>query len=260
MKRITILLIIYSAILLMNSGCHKEDNGKPGLHFGCFTEVFSVPSWYSDSIFYADNKISRINKNFKTDNTKNTQARFEYGNNEVKIFVRDFFEGSWRDFIYYILSYSDSRISQIETNSNRVRANYFYDNNNLKYVIYYKNGIISDSISVAYDTNGNNITHALWFKFDQSNNKYQLANSVAYYYDDKINPYKNSLHFLYNFYDDEEYSLDYFNTNNFITIKSTKVDIHTDYNYNVYNYPVYIVFYDQTNEETDRNALSYDCK
>jgi hypothetical protein len=99
MKRLFPLLLLFLIIVFIYSGCNKKDRGGPALQSGCLTEVFSVPSWYVDSIYYSDNKISQINKTYRNDNTKNTQARLEYSANEVKIFVRDFFEGSWRDVI-----------------------------------------------------------------------------------------------------------------------------------------------------------------
>jgi hypothetical protein len=154
----------------------------------------------------------------------------------------------------------DSKISQIQTNSGRVRANYFYNGKNLKYILYHTGSNISDSIAVQYDVEGTNIAQAFWYKINPANNQYQLGNTIAYFYDDKINPHKNSIHFLYNFYDSQEYSLDYFNANNLRTVKSTVVDIHSSYTYNAYNYPTYVVFYDGTNEETDRNSIGYNCK
>lgn len=261
MIRIALLLLVFSVIILTDAGCNKESNGKTPLQSGCFTEVFSVPSWYTDSIFYSDNKISRINKTYRNDNTRNTEARLEYTGNQVKISVRDFSEGAWRDVIYYMLTYStDSKILQVETNSGRARTNYFYDLDDLKYILYTKENKVSDSIVVQFDGAGNNIAKALWFKFDQTNNNFQLANTIDYFYDTKINPHKNSIHFLYNFYDSEEYSLDYFNVNNLRTVKSDQVDIHSAYTYNEYDYPTYVVFYDGTNEETDRNSIAYICK
>ena len=244
----------------MISGCQKEENSLKHLQTGCLTQVFSVPSWYSDSIFFTDNTISLIKKSYRNHSEKNTQSRFEYNGNEVKIHVRDFYWDSWRDVIYYNLSFEDGKISQVETNSGRVRANYFYENNNLKYILYHREGNLSDSIAVQWSVNGNNISRALWFKFDQADKKYELANTADYFYDDKVNPHRNSIHFLYDFYDCEEYSLDYFNMNNLKTIKSNYHNIHSEYTYNDYNYPVYIIFYDETNQETDRNMFDYSCK
>jgi hypothetical protein len=244
----------------MNSGCQKEGSSLKSLQNGCYIQVFSVPSWYSDSVYYTDHKISLIKKSYRNHSEKSTTSRFEYHDNEVNIYVRDFYWGSWRDVIYYTLSFEDSRISQIETNIGRVKANYFYENNALKYILYYRENKLSDSIAVQWDLNGNNITRSMWFKFDQEIKKYKLANTANYSYDDKNNPHKNSIHFLYDFYDCEEYSLDYFNVNNLKTIKSNIHNIHSDYTYNEYNYPTYVVFYDETNEETDRNSIIYDCK
>jgi hypothetical protein len=257
----------------MISRCTKEEI-KPrmllSLGIGCSPEVFSVPDCYSDSIYYADNKISRIDKSYPNEPERDTQARLEYIENKVKIYVRDFYWGSWRDFVYYTLSFENGKISQIETNGVRVKANYFYENNNLKYILYHRNSQPSDSIAVQYYVNGNNIRQASWFKFDQAINNYQLANKVLYSFDDKNNPHKNSLHFLYNFYHLEEFSLDYFNMNNIKTIKSAdyelhtgyvyNYDIHADYVYNENNYPVSVIFYDGLNQVTDKNSITYNCK
>jgi hypothetical protein len=255
------------------SGCVKEefkDRKLLSLQIGCSPVVFCDPDCYYDSIYYADNKISRIDKYYPKDSERNTQSRIEYSENEVKIYVRDFYWGSWRDVIYYTMSFEDGKISQIETNSGKVNANYFYENNNLKYILYRRNGQPSDSLAVQYDVNGNKIMQASWFKFDQTINGYQLANSVYYTYDDKNNPHKNSIHFLYNFYQCKEFSLDYFNENNIKTIKSVDYElhagyvyncnIHTDYIYNDNNYPVSVVFYDGLNQVKDRNVISYNCR
>jgi hypothetical protein len=259
MMRISSLLLVFFSIALMNSGCQKEDMIGKDIHSGCLPEVFSVPSWYSDSIFYANNKISRINKSYRLSPEKNTYARIEYSNDEVKISVRDFVEGSWRDFIYYTLSYQNSKISQVTTNSGQVQANYFYNNNNLSYILYHSGNGLTDSISVEYDSAGNNIALAKWYKFDRTAKEFHLANTAVYSYDEKINPHRNSIHFLYDFYDAKEYSLDYFNKNNIKTIKSTLIDIRTEYTYSEYDYPTYVIFYDSQDEEKDRNSIIYSC-
>jgi hypothetical protein len=260
MKRIASLLLVFSGIVLMNSGCNKENLVGADYSGCCLPEVFNVPNWYTDSIYYSGNNVSLINRSYRYNSNKNTQSRFEYGGSDVKIFVKDIFEGSCRDYIYYDLSFQGSKIMQVETNSGRVRANYFYDADKLNYILYFKNSLISDSIAIQYDVKGINIAKATWFKADQTTNKYRVANTVAYYYDDKNNPHKNSIHFLYNFYDAEEFSLDYFNSNNIKAIKSEIVDLHTDYFYNENNYPTCIIFYDGSDQETDKNLITYDCK
>jgi len=260
MKRIVLLLLVFSSVLVMISGCTKDELNSQDLHLCCLPEVFSVPSWYTDSIYYADNKISQINRTYRKDNTNNTQSRFEYDGSVVKILVRDISEGYWRDLIYYELKFEGSKILQVETNSGRVKANYFYEVNNLKYILYSRNNEVSDSIAVKYDETGSNISQAQWYRFDQMSKNYQLVNNVSYYYDSKNNPHKNSMHFLYDFYDAKEFSLDYFNANNMRSIKSSLVDIHSEYTYNEYDYPTYVVFYDRTSEETDRNAIAYNCR
>jgi hypothetical protein len=257
----------------MISGCTKEEIKNRtllSLQIGCSPEVFSVPGCYFDSIYYDDDKISRIDKYYPKDPERNTQSRLEYSDNKVKIYVRDYYWGSWRDVIYYTLSFEDGKISQVETNGVRVRANYFYENNNLKYILYHRNSQPSDSIAVQYYVNGNNIMQASWFKFDQTINRYELADRVLYSYDDKKNPHKNSIHFLYNFYHLEEFSLDYFNVNNIKTIKSAdyelhtgyvyNYDIHADYVYNENNYPMSVTFYNSLNQLTDRNTITYNCR
>jgi hypothetical protein len=260
MKRIVSLLIVFSGIIFMYSGCSKENLAVADYSKCCFPEVFNVPNWYTDSIYYSGTNISLINRFYQHTSDKNTQSRFEYGSSDVKIYVKDIFEGSWRDYIYYDLTFEGSKIMQVETNSGRVRANYFYEAGNLKYILYHKENQISDSIAVQYDAKGNNIAKAMWFKFDHINNNFKLGNTVAYYYDDKNNPHKNSIHFLYNFYDAEEFSLDYFNANNLKAVKSAIVDLHTDYFYNENNYPTCIIFYDGSDQETDKNLITYDCK
>ena len=272
-KRITSILLALCSVLLMISGCEKEESKSRkllSLQIGCSPEVFSVPGGYCDSIYYADNKISRIDKYYLNNSERNTQSRFEYSGNEVKIFVRDFYCGYWRDVIYYKLSFEDGKISQVVTNSSKVSANYYYEESNLKYILYHRNSQLSDSISVEYYGNGSNIMRASWFQFDQTINNYALVNTVYYTYDDKNNPYKNSIHFLYDFYDCEEFSLDYFNMNNLKTIKSADYELHTDYIYNddihadyIYNdnnYPISITFYNGLNQVTDRNSITYNCR
>ncbi len=273
MKRIIYLLLIFSLVLIFLSDCEKEerkDRVLLSLQIGCSPEVFCVPGWYTDSIYYSDNQISKLNKYDINESEKNTYARLEYIGDEVKIFVRDFYWGSWRDFIHYTMHFEDGRILGIETNSNRVNANYFYKNEILKYILYYRNNQLTDSISVEYDENRNNICQSSWFNYDQVIGKFTLTNSVSYTYDDKNNPYRNSLHFLYDFYDCEEFSLDYFNRNNMKTVKSLDYelhsdyvyacDIHADYIYNENDYPVYITFYDQLSQVTDRNIITYNCR
>ncbi len=252
--------LIFCGFVLIISNCVKESDQVRILQTGCLPELFSVPSWYTDSIFYLDNQINRIDKSYRNNSDKNTQARFEYNDNEVKIFVRDLSEGVWRDFLNYSLTFGDGKILQIDTNSDRVQANYFYDSNHLKYILYHFHGRLSDSISVEYEGDEKNITHAEWYKFNPSSGNYQLKNSAVFTYDDKSNPHKNSIHFLYDFYDCEEFSLDYFNTNNIKTIHSTISDIHTEYTYNEFGFPVYIIFYNGQSEETDRNSFYYNCK
>jgi hypothetical protein len=259
MRKAVYLCFVFVTVILMISGCVKEESALKSLQIGCFPTAFSVPSWYTDSIYYTENKISRIDKIFRYKSERNTLSRFEYSDNEVRIKVKDFYWGSWRDVIYYTLSFQDSRILRVETNSGRAKANYFYEDN-LKYVLYQKESKFTDSIAVQWDANRKNIARAQWFKYDSANNEFRLTNTADYSYDDKVNPHRNSLHFLYNFYDCEEYSLDYFNANNIRSIKSTLCNIHTEYSYNENNYPIYIVFYDQTDQETDRNAIDYICE
>jgi hypothetical protein len=258
MRKPACLSYLFVTIILLNSGCVKEES-IPQITTGCRPKFFSVPSWYTDSIYYTENKISQIDKIYRKDNERNTLSRFEYSDNAVRIKVKDFYWGSWRDVINYSMSFQESRILQIETNSGRAEANYFYGAN-LKYILYRKESKLTDSIAVQWDADGKNIAKALWFKYDSTNKEFRLTNTANYSYDDKINPHKNSLHFLYNFYDCEEYSLDYFNANNISGIKSTLCNIHTEYTYNDNNYPIYIIFYDQTGEETDRNAIDYICE
>jgi hypothetical protein len=272
-KRITCLIAIFWGIILVISSCDKEDSRNRmllSLQVGCSPEVFSVPGNYIDSIYYSFNKISQVNKYFPNYVERNTKARFEYSENEVKIFVTDFYWGSWRDIIYYTLTFESGKISQVETNSGRVKANYFYENDNLNYVLYSKGGKVTDSIAVQWELKGNNISRASWFQFDETIKMYQLTDAVNYSFDDKNNPYKNSLHFLYNFYDCEEFSLDYFNMNNPKTIKSLDYELHkgyiynynlhTEYSYNENNYPTSVIFYDLLNQISDRNTISYNCK
>ncbi len=164
----------------------------------------------------------------------------------------------------------DNRISRVTTNSGRVQANYFFENSNLKYILYHREDQHSDSIAVQYYPDGNNIKSASWFKFNQKVNKFEETSTVYYTYDNKINPYKNSIHFLYDFYDGEEFSLDYFNKNNLKTIKSKDYELHSDYifNYNlhaeyIYNendYPVSVIFYNESDQVTDRNDIAYNCQ
>ena len=260
MIRNAVVLLVFSGLVLLNSGCKRETE-KQILECGCFVQEFSVPSWYSDSIYYADNKISRIDVYYRKTIEKNTQARFDYSDSEVKISVRDILDGSPRDFIHYTLSYNqDLKISQVDSNGGRVRANYFYEGDHLKYLLYSKANKITDSIAVTFDPRGKNILSALWYNFDQETKKYRLINTAAFHYDNKINPHQNSVHFLYKFYDCKEYSLDYFNTNNFTAIQSSEVNIRADYTYNEFDYPVYVIYYDGTNQETDRDAINYDCR
>jgi hypothetical protein len=272
-KSIVSLLLMFWSIVFIYSGCKKEESRNRmllSLQIGCSPGIFRVPGSYSDSIYYTNDKISRIDKYYAYSSERNTKARFEYSDNDVKILVRDFYWGSWRDVIYYSLSFKDGNIYQVETNSGRVKANYFYKNNKLTHIIYTSENRLSDSIAVQWELKGNNIARASWFIFDETIKMYQLADAVDYSYDDKNNPHKNSLHFLYNFYDAEEFSLDYFNMNNPKTIKSLNYELHTGYiyNYNLHteyiyneiNYPTSIIFYNDLNQISDRNTLTYNCK
>lgn len=257
MNRITYILFLFIIVALLNTGCRKEFNQEQNPNVDCIMKIFSVPSWYTDSISYKDNKIISIDKSYRVTSDNNTHAQFEYDNNEVKITVSYISQGSQGIAVNYTCSYDGSKIIQIDTNDDRVKANYFYDNDNLKYILYHKDNNLTDSITVEYDNSGKNIANASWYRFDQASSKLQLIDSANYTYDNKINPHRNSIHFLYDFYDCKEYSLDYFNTNNIRTIETTEGDYYTDYTYNQYDYPTYVIFYDADNQETDRNAIEY---
>ncbi len=265
-KKVFWLFLIFDFIWMMY-GCEKVEIKTPRLN--CCPEVFSVPNRYADSIYYSENKVSRIDKYYLAYIDRDTRSRFEYGDNKILIFVRDFYWGSWRDVIYYSLSFENGKIAEVATNGGRVQANYCYDGSRLKYILYHKDGLDSDSISVTYYSDGANIRSASWFKFNREIGGYEETSNVVFTYDNKNNPYKNSIHFLYNFYDGEEFSLDYFNANNLKTVKSVDFDqhpgyiynynLHAEYTYNENGYPVSVIFYNELNQITDRNIITYNC-
>jgi hypothetical protein len=267
MKKIASLLLVFYGIVVIITGCKKEESDY-GSFFctqsGCNAVVYRVMGWYSDSIFYAGNRIDHIYKYYLYNNTVNSKSLFEYSGNQVKIFVGDFSMNSGRYTAYYTLSYKNSKISQVDTNSGRAKADYYYSGNVLKYILYYKEKALSDSLAVQYDADGNNIVKMLWYKRDLNNKKYQLVDSYNYTYDDKINPHKNSNHFLYNFYDCGELSLNFFNLNNIKTMNSDYYNIKSTLLYNDNNYPISVIntsvdaIYPYI--EIERDDFFYQCK
>ncbi len=252
-------LTFYCLVLLLSVSCEKETFEVKDLQLGCLNNVFTVPGWYTDSIFYSGDRLSFVDKKFKNHDEKNTMARFSYNGSMVQILVTGSSGMNQSDTFYYNLIYDGSKISGIETNASRVKADYRYSNDKLSCILYHRNNLLADSITVEYDSRGDNIARARWYKFDVITGKLGLANTASYTYDSKSNPHRNSLHFLYNFYDCEEYSLDYFNRNNIKTVQSTLISIRTEYTYNDYGYPLRVVFSDEIGHETDSNIFCYQC-
>ena len=241
MKKVNCLIIIvFSIISICFSSCTKDNTDETGIpNQSDFKLTLVKYAKYddTDSIFYSNNKVSIIKQYGSSTSTSYNQYRFEYINSEVKIYERDFNSGvGSTESLIRTMIFKDLKLSQIKNSEGIVYANYVYDANKLKYVIVDSD----DSLAVRYDTEGKNITEMKWYDYNPDTKEYSLVETFTYIFDNKNNPYKNYIYYPFYLYDDEENSLDYFNTNNILSTIYPTSTINRTYSYNENGYPDYV--------------------
>ena len=239
MKKVNCLIIIvFSIISICFSSCTKDNTDETGIpNQSDFKLTLVKYAKYddTDSIFYSNNKVSVIKKCDLKDIGHFTQYRFEYIIMKSK-YIKLLFLGMFRRKFYRTMIFKDLKLSQIKNSEGIVYANYVYDANKLKYVIVDSD----DSLAVRYDTEGKNITEMKWYDYNPDTKEYSLVETFTYIFDNKNNPYKNYIYYPFYLYDDEENSLDYFNTNNILSTIYPTSTINRTYSYNENGYPDYV--------------------
>jgi len=178
--------------------------------------------------------------------------RYEYLGNEVKAYSPndDYTSADYgKEELDIIISFKDSKISQIKDATSDYKISYYYSGDILKYMLttytyinYYGNIAESrDSMSVIYDLNGDNITELIKYSYNNSVKNYIEKYRQKITYDDKINPLRNSIYAILDT-DGMENMQWYFNKNNVTSLDESESGSSYDpdfyfYNYNVSNLP-----------------------
>jgi hypothetical protein len=244
MKKLFSILTLSVAFVLINSGC-SSDETIADLSNTCHVTIIRELGTYhdlSDTIIYQNDKIIRI----QGDNLGN--LRLEYSNNTVNVYetINDVDLGE----LDYILILDNSKLSQIKNENGDLYCSYHYNGNKLEYALYHDLGYTSDSMVVKYDAEGNNIVEMKWYKINDDLITFRLIDTFYYVYDNKNNPFRYSLYYPLLLWDDEEYSFDYFNKNNILSIDSYT----RSYSYNENNYPEYV-----DGRDSWRTYFTYNC-
>lgn len=220
MKKISFYFFLILMSGFIDFSCKKSETNSLDANnlVGCKLISISYTNWI-DSIKYVDNKIVEVGGYEKKRLYMGaiTKIKFEYLNNEIKVYNNTYLE--------QIISFKDSKISQIKGRTGDIYASYYYTENKLKYIMLGDLKGERDSMAIKYDSNGKNIIEMKNFSYNTKLKTYRLNGVYKYEFDDKINPLSKSIYFINEMYEEYELSLDYFNTNNITLITSVVSDI-----------------------------------
>ena len=240
MKKILFLSLLTIATLTMTN-CEKQDESETGNKY-----MPIVITWAKynqiDSLFYSNEKVSEIKVYRRNSETNlyslSSSYRMDYSGSQLLIYrFRNDYELGWVENLYRRFIFEENRLSEIRNEEGRLYANYNYEGGLLKYFRYFNSEeAVSDSLIVKYDSNGDNISELKWFKYNSETSLFSLINTFNYLHDTKNNPYEGLIYHPIFYWDEEELSLDSFNSNNITTVGS----YNRTYGYNNDGYPEYV--------------------
>jgi|LSQX01.2.fsa_nt_gb hypothetical protein len=235
------LLVIFIMSIIITS-CDKEGVNEFGIENECKVSRFTYREWSdTDSIFYSNNKIY-LTKHYSGEILEST-FRLEYSGNQIISYrsLRSEPEELQSKFIF-----KNNRISEIRNKDNLLVRSYFYNGDKLDYSVEYYNingSATIDTTFVTYDAKGENIVKLGY---------------TSFIYDDKINPFRNSIVPWVYLFGSSSINVEYFNANNIIAVRGI-LGPNGDFSltYNEKGYPLYLDYFRGSTE--GRRYLEYLC-
>ena len=251
----SILLVL--TLLLISCTKSKDDSiANSTVLNGCKLSVVKFVGDYLsrvDSLIYnGNNLISHKNYQYYQNRLESKHSeKYEYLNNVIK--VSDGVNS-------LLLTIKDSKLAQISNEIGKVYASYYYSGDKLTYILLGDPKGERDSLAVSFDSNGKNIVEMGNYWFNIKSKVYTFSSHYKYEFDDKLNPYTKSVWYISERFEEFDLSLDYFNTNNIVSITSIVSNAGwgsngTDYylyKYNEKNLPIQLI-----ESWNTKNTISY---